>query len=394
MWRKTMVKKSLMLMLVIVLVLGSVGTTFAGNLEDNLKKLRTDDYDKQVQAFVAMGIMEGDDDGNLMLEDHLTRAQAAAIYTRLFGMDWESHEFNTTGYKTGFTDVPQWAARYVNFLHSLGIANGVSKDKYGSDDILTEAQFTTMILRGIGYSDKDGEFTWDKSLEKALEINMLTDKVVKEITADSKFTRGEMIKVAYNALFQNNKKGEMLLLNRQRDYSNSVLGLMHIDLTDAEIKKILTSEYNSGKKAPDSPGNTELFTKVKEFTKELISYAEIQIDGKPHEYKVTDINNIVSFGGDSVYAVFEDGLFFPYVIRENKLVINSDKELLLQLYIRTVMSKLEDRIPSIRGAIMLKTEGEELDEINTKLYSDTTVLGEGRIQSHNLKELLVNIKIK
>ena len=65
------------------------------------------------------GIMLGNESGDMMLEQGLTRAQMAAMLTRVVA-DPEQFERDSTFYRSlcSFTDVPEWAKGYVGY-HSL-----------------------------------------------------------------------------------------------------------------------------------------------------------------------------------------------------------------------------------------------------------------------------------
>ncbi len=107
----------------------------------------------------SLGYLKGTDDG-LELERNLTRAEGAIMYSRLLGLEEEAQVFasENPNYESGFTDVPEWAEDTLNYLHHLDLVNGISETLYGSNAPMTEAQYTTLVLRALGYSDRDGGF--------------------------------------------------------------------------------------------------------------------------------------------------------------------------------------------------------------------------------------------
>lgn len=62
------------------------------------------------------GIMLGNESGDMMLEQGLTRAQMAALLTRIV-TDPEQFETDSAFYRSlcSFTDVPEWAKSYVGY---------------------------------------------------------------------------------------------------------------------------------------------------------------------------------------------------------------------------------------------------------------------------------------
>lgn len=72
-----------------------------------------------------MGIMVGDQSGNMLLDSHLTRAQLATILTRLNGNP--EHVQAEQAYYIGqceFSDVPEWAKLYVGYCYANGLMLG------------------------------------------------------------------------------------------------------------------------------------------------------------------------------------------------------------------------------------------------------------------------------
>ncbi len=165
----------------------------------------------------ALGYLKGTDEG-LELDRELTRAEGAIMYSRLLDLEEEVITFASEqpDYVSGFTDVPNWAEDTINYLHYKGLIKGLSDDIYGSNAKMTEAQYTTLVLRALGYLDDEGDFTWDASVDKAIEIGLYEDDLrdyvyIHDGQDDIEFTRRKMSYISYNALFfENIKTSEML----------------------------------------------------------------------------------------------------------------------------------------------------------------------------------------
>ncbi|MCF8019154.1 conserved protein of unknown function [Petrocella atlantisensis] len=165
----------------------------------------------------ALGYLKGTDEG-LELDRELTRAEGAIMYSRLLDLEEEVITFASeqSDYVSGFMDVPNWAEDTINYLHYKGLIKGLSDDIYGSNAKMTEAQYTTLVLRALGYLDDEGDFTWDASIDKAIEIGLYEDDLrdyvyIHDSQDDIEFTRRKMSYISYNALFfENIKTSEML----------------------------------------------------------------------------------------------------------------------------------------------------------------------------------------
>ena len=173
-----------------------------------------DDKDFHGKMLQKFGILTGSNNG-LELDRGLTRVEGAAVYARILGLEEEIKAFNEQypDYDTGFKDIPGWVKPTINYLHYMGLVNGISNDQYGSAMNMTETQFTTLVLRALGFSDKNGDFNWAASDMKAKEVGLFNyDLLSPDKILGDDFTRQDMTYIAYNALyFRNINTGEALI---------------------------------------------------------------------------------------------------------------------------------------------------------------------------------------
>lgn len=54
--------------------------------------------------------------------------------------------------------MPDWAKSTIDYLHANNLVNSISKTKYGSNEIMTLNEYSTLILRALGYSGSFGDF--------------------------------------------------------------------------------------------------------------------------------------------------------------------------------------------------------------------------------------------
>ena len=125
----------------------------------------------------------------LVMIMRLTNSESSALVT-----DWDNYEHYDN--RHSFTDVPEWGAPYVHCAVYIGLANGISKYEFGSNQPITAAQYTTLLLRALEYDDSLGHFTWDNPWELSNHIG-LTDG---EYQNNDSFTRGDMAMLSYKAL--------------------------------------------------------------------------------------------------------------------------------------------------------------------------------------------------
>ena len=142
-----------------------------------------------------MGMMVGDQSGNMLLDSHLTRAQLATILTRLNGNP--EHVQAEQAYYIGqckFSDVPEWAKLYVGYCYANGLMLGYDTGAFGADDGVTPQAACTVILRYLDPPD----VTWDYSTacQTALDLGLTTDTAVNHVEV----TRGDLAVMLYRAL--------------------------------------------------------------------------------------------------------------------------------------------------------------------------------------------------
>lgn len=202
---------------------GNTSSTPINTAEKNEKRANVlekleiikDSYDFYGEALYKLGILKGTGNG-LELDKPLTRVEGAIMYSRLLNLDTEIEKFEKENpyYNSGFTDVPKWAKPTINYLHYKKLVAGIGGNKYGSNELMTETQYATLVLRALGYDDSKGDFTWDRAAEKLKEIGFYNDDTVKpEEILKGSFIRRGMSYISYNALFFPNKTTGRLLID-------------------------------------------------------------------------------------------------------------------------------------------------------------------------------------
>ena len=133
------------------------------------------------------GLMRGDENGELHLEDGLTRAELACLISPIVlnpeHVAWE-RDYYAKLCTTNFSDVPEWAQVAVGVCASMGVVAGYGDGRFGSDDPVSPQMACTIMLR---YLERDG-WTYVTACGKAVELGLAQAETLEGET----ITRGDM----------------------------------------------------------------------------------------------------------------------------------------------------------------------------------------------------------
>ncbi len=140
----------------------------------------------------ALGIFKGVSETDFALDRAPTRTEALVMLIRVLGRESDAL---AKGGRHPFLDVPQWADKYVGYAYENNLTNGVSATKFGSNSIASASMYLTFVLRALGYSDSNGDFTWDNPFTLARQTG-----IMKGNPDVMKFLRADVVLVSYAAL--------------------------------------------------------------------------------------------------------------------------------------------------------------------------------------------------
>ncbi len=146
---------------------------------------------KSAAALQSLNLFAGTDKG-FELEREPLRIECVVTIIRLLGEEKTALESTATH---PFTDIPAWADRYAAYAYENGITKGVSSTEFGYDVKADSKQFSTLLLRTLGYSENAGDFTFNEAVEAGK-----TYKIIDETVNSDKFLRGDMVIMSYLAL--------------------------------------------------------------------------------------------------------------------------------------------------------------------------------------------------
>lgn len=182
-------KRILSLTLALVMVLGTFTAVFAAEPT----------VEEAAGAFLEkVGVLLGDDEGDLLLGENLERRDAVILLSRLLEEEEVAKEFPTSEESPSWTDA-RTDAYYVPFF-AWAEANkyfeGNDDGTFAPREAITAQEYALVLLRALGY-EASGHDAWKAALETAKELGLLVDVEVKD--AD-KVLRGQMAVMTLNAL--------------------------------------------------------------------------------------------------------------------------------------------------------------------------------------------------
>ena len=274
-----MKKRLSVLMVLVLMVVSMVSFVSAEELEESTGSF-AENFDPNIygEKLQELEILKGTDKG-LELDSELTRVQGMIIYSRILGIDLLDVDEISKGIEIPFDDVPAWAIKEIKILHASGLVNGISSTKLGSNDKMTIEAFTTLILRALEYKDSEGDFVWDKSLDKALEIGILDTDSYEYFLNKDKFTRGDMSYILYRGLNTNIKNHSITLMEILMDKRNPYE--VTVEISDEDLQLI-----------------------PEEFQDEILKTVE-DIFGYPFRAKELTMFDVRYEGGDKIHLEFE-----------------------------------------------------------------------------------------
>ena len=165
------------------------------------------------------------------LNNTATRAQAAQLLVRLAGAEDAAQSAGSSG----FQDVPAWAEPYVAYAARQGWVSGVSAQNFAPDSAVTANTWCAMVLRMLGYSDADGDFTVSEAAVFAQRIGLTSQSYTGTLT------RGDVFQIMRDALTFPYQDGSGTVIERLVETGTctrataNALGLLDTELTAREI---------------------------------------------------------------------------------------------------------------------------------------------------------------
>lgn len=218
------------------------------------------------EAMARLHLLKGTDDG-YDLEAMPTRIQGLVMLIRLMGAEAELPATVTPSHP--FTDIDPWAQSYVQYAWEKQWIKGVGNGQFGAQDPLNEQQYTTLLLRVLGYSEEQGDFEFDQVDVKAEELGLSN-----EIGRSTVLDREKMFIIAWDVLQQPIKEAEITLaeqLSEKAVFSSETYGQLVAQIRRPERVSGLVKEEDI-KKIAEAYGRR--FDEVKRLFQEMLRQAK------------------------------------------------------------------------------------------------------------------------
>ena len=198
-------KRRISLLLAMVMILGSFSAVFANEAEK---------IANPAEFLENEGVLKGDKDGDLLLDEPLDRRDAVILLSRLMGVEKEAKNFEEKGLPTWTDSKDPHYDGYLAWAQSNEYFKGHAgerEDEFGPFDNILAVEYSIVLLRALGYVDVDYYESYDKAAKLGLFENV--EKVAAE-----EITRAEMAQMTVNALFvevkdTNERLGDYLKLD-------------------------------------------------------------------------------------------------------------------------------------------------------------------------------------
>ena len=222
--------KNLKKVLALVLAFACAFTMFAGAAFTDRADIKATDA---VDMLVALGVVDGFEDGSFQPNGTVTRAQMAKMIYVLRTGKSDASAYNND--KTSFTDINgHWAAGYIKYCQSLGIIAGKSSTIFAPNASVTAQEAAKMLLVTLGYNAEKAGLTgpsWASRTNALADENGLLKDVNTAFTAAC--PRQYAAQLIYNTIFANTvvlRDGEYTNLSFTGNGKNDTVGEKYMNL--------------------------------------------------------------------------------------------------------------------------------------------------------------------
>ncbi|MDI3299031.1 MAG: S-layer homology domain-containing protein, partial [Bacillota bacterium] len=159
----------------------------------------SDPYATAFNVLAALGVYQGDQNGNANPSQQITRAEAATVAVRLAGYASTAAALqNQTPSFKDAAQIPSWAWGAINAATTIGIINGYPDGTFRANNPVTQAEMLAMITRVLG--NQGGVVgPWPTNyVAYATQAGLLNG--ISNPSANIPATRADVAFMAYNAL--------------------------------------------------------------------------------------------------------------------------------------------------------------------------------------------------
>ncbi len=165
--------------------------------------LAAPDYDYDGEVLKSLGVLTGDEDGDLMLNNNLRRQDMVVMISRLYKEEDKAKSYVGRNVFKDLNADRKFYIPYITWAKESELIQGQELDVFGFNSDTTVQEFQTVLLRALGYGEESQN--WNQVPEVAKSLGIMDNL---NLNPSSKLTRGQMATMVLNTLKQN-KKGNI-----------------------------------------------------------------------------------------------------------------------------------------------------------------------------------------
>ena len=214
-------------------------------------------YAEAVEVLTGMKVFKGYEDGSFLPKNAITRAEVAAIVYRIYTTDVKDTYVKNYETYNKFADMAGagWAKGYIGYCANAALVKGYPDGNFKPSGNVTGYEVLAMILRAVGYDQKN-EFTgadWALHVAEIAEQNKILKNVkgvdlnapaTRELVSELLFQSIQVPMVSYTAAFGYQNVG----LNEKADNKifakNETLGSKNFEL-DRVTGYVTANDYGT-----------------------------------------------------------------------------------------------------------------------------------------------------
>ena len=154
------------------------------------------DYNDAASHLAALNILKGDGKGNMMLDQNVTRYQAALFFVQALTGKTEVEIWNADKNSTIFSDVTEYGTA-IDYAYGVKLILGRGNGVYGPNDYITYQDMLVMAVRALGYETTDMSYPYGYILA-AQKLGLTDDIDIVNYKTD--LNRGATAQIMWNML--------------------------------------------------------------------------------------------------------------------------------------------------------------------------------------------------
>lgn len=286
-------KRTLSLMLALVMVLGTFSMAFAA--------IDVTDAEKEAGAFLkANEVLKGDEQGDLLLANALKKQNSVVLLSRLMKVEELAKNFPVDKDKM-FPDVTDpFYEGYIAWAVEEGLIEGKGTGEFGFDASVTAREFATMVLRSLGHTVGAGkDVEYDNALETAIKLG-----VAEKGTEDGIVSRGAVALMVFNALSVKIKDTDMTLAEKlgiKMPADEVAKELKVVEVKSENLKEVMVMLSNAKLAEVENLEDTNNFRVDGKVAHRvtidgdnlIVELKDKLVDGKEYDLKIRNIDKAV-----------------------------------------------------------------------------------------------------